>query len=680
MSKKKQKPVAKAKKTSSAERAAPLAAAKERKVEFELIHFDLKVWIFIGACLFMSFLFVALKWHNSSIPHWSQVVPDGGDPKRGLVAGEPLFIRSDEWLVYTSFILSQGRLGFPVSNEAWGAGKTPLTFGLPTINLVSVIKPSFWGYYFLDLERGFSWQWNFRIWPFLIASFLLLMLFTGNNYLISVFGSLWLFLSSAIQWWSMNTEIFTFGSIAVISFIYILFSEKPRTIVISGILFFIFSYSFVSILYPAYQVPMAYFLLALIVGYLLKNKKTIQIKFKVNLPWKLVALGGSLLLLIILIFMFYQETKDTIHLMSDTVYPGKRDERGGDFVFLKLFTDNFGMFMDINKYPANWGNICEASSFLMLAPFASIIILLDLIKTRKKDPILISILIFQFVILIWMLIGFPGILAKISLLNTSPSYRTFFIFGFSNVIATILFLAHHKNSILKNTLVMKIISLIFIAGLVFTINYFLNKQANAFFSMPQVYKSTLIFTVLIWLMIFFNENKIFKISFFALGLLVILPNIKINPLSVGLSPYYDNAVYKAVSEVEKSDPGQGWILFGKFTYGNFLKAAGVKCLNGNQCVPPLDKLKILDPEMKSDSIYNRYAHIDVLPFIDADSVKFSLIQNDRYSIKMDPCSPRIVQMGIKYIAFSYQPQPIEVDCMTAVKEAPGLFIYKRNDL
>ncbi|MGB3079311.1 MAG: hypothetical protein WBB31_09575 [Saprospiraceae bacterium] len=105
MSQKKQKPVAKAKKTSSVQRAAPVAAVKERKAEFELIHFDLKAWIFIGVCSFMFFLFVGLKWHNSSIPHWSQVVPDGGDPKRGLVTGEPLFIRSDEWLVYTSFIL-----------------------------------------------------------------------------------------------------------------------------------------------------------------------------------------------------------------------------------------------------------------------------------------------------------------------------------------------------------------------------------------------------------------------------------------------------------------------------------------------------------------------------------------------------------------------------------------------
>ncbi|MEO6132185.1 MAG: hypothetical protein ABIQ02_10080 [Saprospiraceae bacterium] len=679
MSQKKRKPVTKTKKTVPVGRVVPVSTVKVRKQEFELIHFDTKVWIFIGSCLFLFFLFVALKWHNSSIPRWNVMVQDGGNPRRGLLAGEPLLIRSDEWLVSSSMEIAQVKEGFPVSNEALGAGKTPLLFGLPTNHLVSFIRPSFWGFYTLDIERAFSWQWNFRIWPFLIASFLFLMLFSRNNFLISLFGSLWLFLSSAVQWWSMSTELFTYGLTATIAFIYILYSDKPRALIISSILFLISSFSFVVVIYPAYQVPMAYLLMVLIAGYLLVHKNELRIKFKSGLRLKLIAFGSSFAILLIFIYVFYHETRETIHLMSNTVYPGRRDEKGGDFQFIKLFTDNFSMFMNMIKYPANWGNICEASSFLFISPFASIIILIDFIKSRKTNPLLIALVIFQCVVLFWMLIGFPGILAKLTLFNVSPSYRSFFILGFANVLTTLLFLAHHKNVVMKNNMVTKIISLVIIFGIMYSINYLLNKQSSQFFTTAQVWKSTLIYTALVWLMVSFNLNKVFKYSFFALGLLILLPNARINPLSKGLSPYFDNAVYKAVSEVEHSDPGQGWILFGSFTYGNFLKAAGVNVLNGNQCIPPLDKMHILDPEMKSDSIYNRYAHIDVLPFIDQDSVKFTLIQPDRYSIRMDPCSPRLQQIGIKYIAFTYQPQPVEVECMTPVKSAPGILIYKRND-
>jgi len=335
--------------------------------------------------------------------------------------------------------------------------------------------------------------------------------------------------------------------------------------------------------------------------------------------------------------------------------------------------------MDQKKYPANWGNICEASSFLMLFPLASILIIIDFIKTKKTDPLLMAMVIFQLFIFVWLFFGFPSFLAQITLFKTSPSYRAFFILGFANVFSTILFLVHYKDSILKNNIVTKIGAFAAIFIIVYFINSSLNKQSVSFFSSQQVFTATLVFAGLNWLVIFFNRSKIHQYAFLIACFLVVLPNIKINPLSVGLSPYYENGVYKTVSAVEKQDPGQGWMVFGAFTYCNFIKAAGINCFDGNQCVPPLDKLHILDPEMKYDSIYNRYAHIDVGPYINEDSVKFTLQQNDLYSIRMDPCSPRLTQMGIKYILFTYKPQPIEVECMTPVKDTLGIYIFKRKE-
>ncbi|HZV70254.1 MAG TPA: hypothetical protein VFG10_11950 [Saprospiraceae bacterium] len=678
MSKKKQKPVTTPKKTSAPERAVKTTAVKERRPEFELIRFDLKAWVFIGACIFFFILFVALKWHNSSIPRWNQMVPDGGDQKRGLVYGEPLFIRSDEWLVTTPFILAQEENNFPVTNEALGYGTTPLTFGFPTNHILSYVKPAFWGYFLLDAERAFSWHWNFRIFPFLIASFLMLMLFTRNNFWLSLFGSLWLLLSSAVQWWSINTELFTYGFACVISFIYMLYSDKLKSIITAGILFAIAGYSFALVLYLAYLVPFAYFLLALLIGYMLKNKTATSLIFKKDLPLKILTFGLSMVFLGGLIFYFYHLSKDTVSVMANTVYPGQRAETGGGYPFVKLFTDNFNFYLGLNKYPANWGNICEASAFLMLSPIASIVIVADWIKSKKADPLLISVMVFQIIALTWILFGFPLILAKISLFSASPSYRAVFIFGFANVIATLLFLSHFKGNILKNTWPVKILSFVVLFGLAYGLNYLINKQATSFFTPDQVLKATLIFAVLNWLVLFYKNNKWQQVAFFAGCALVFLPNAKINPLSKGLSPFYENAIFKAVSAINKQDPGKGWVVFGAFTYGDFLKAAGIKCFNGVQIVPPMDKLKILDPEMKSDSIYNRYAHIDVLPYISEDSVKFSLIQNDRYSIRMDPCSPKLTEMGIEYILFTYQPQPVEVDCMTFVYNTLNAYVYKRN--
>jgi hypothetical protein len=250
----------------------PDGSSSRTETKFELIRFDKRARIYIAICLSFYFFFVVFKWHNSSIALWNQHMNDGSDQKRGVVVGRPLGVRSDEWEVVTSFILAQEQDHFPVSNESLGYGKTPLLMGLPTNHILSIVKPALWGYYILDKERGFSWQWNFKTFPFLIASFLFLMLFTRNNFIVSLFGSVWLFLSSAIQWWSINTEIFTFGFLSIISFIYILYSNRTRLIILNSIVFLLAAYSFVTILYPPYQVPFGYFLLTLILAFIISRR------------------------------------------------------------------------------------------------------------------------------------------------------------------------------------------------------------------------------------------------------------------------------------------------------------------------------------------------------------------------------------------------------------------------
>jgi len=648
--------------------------------QFELIRFDRKAKIYIGLCLFFYLLFVCLKWHNSSIASWNSQINDGGSEKRGLVAGKPLAVRSDEWWAGSSFLLAQVKNHFPISNEAFGYGKTPLLFALPTNHILSKIRPVLWGYYFLDPERAFSWKWNFEIFPFLISAFLFLMLFTRNNFIISLFGSIWLFLSSAIQWWSINTDMFTFGFFSIVSFIYILYSHKTRLIVLNGIVLLLASYSFATILYPAYLVPTAYFMLALILGYIISTK---NFKLLLNKRFiKLSILLSSIIILILLVYFLYKECEDTIRVMSNTAYPGKRDETGGGFSFISMFKDNFSWFLNEAYFPPKWGNICELSSFLMLSPIVVVLIIYSYAKTRKINAFFIPLLIFQLLMYLWILKGFPGFLAKLTLLNTSPPIRTFFVFGFSNVIFTLLYLGQYKKTVENTTnerAKVGVFVLIFL--IVFGINFLLNRQADRFFSIGQIFNATILFSILGWLIVYFKEEKIYQHLFLLGCFFFVASNIFINPLAKGLSPYSENKIFKTVSEIKAKDPNAGWLVFGHMTAPDFLKATGVNCFNGTQIAPHLQKLHVLDPSGGSNEIYNRYAHIMCFPLIDGkDSVKFSLNQPDLYTIQMDPCSPRLKQIGIKYVMFSYKPPEAEVRCMVPVKDTCGFFIYKRTDL
>jgi hypothetical protein len=247
---------------------------------------------------------------------------------------------------------------------------------------------------------------------------------------------------------------------------------------------------------------------------------------------------------------------------------------------------------------------------------------------------------------------------------------------------TLLYLGQFKNTIDRPGIrTNKATVFIIIFAVVFGINYLLNKQSEKFFSIAQIFNATILFSILNWLLIYFKERKIFQSLFFAGCLFFIASNIFINPLSKGLSPYYENKIYETVLQIENKDPGAGWVVFGHMTAPDFLKAAGINCFNGVQFAPPLEKLHVLDSSLKNDDIYDRYAHIMFSSRKDGkDSIRFSLDSPDRYNIEIDPCSPRLKQLGIKYFMFSYKPLEPEVRCMLPVKETFGFFIYKRNDL
>jgi hypothetical protein len=646
--------------------------------KFELIKFDNKVKFYISILIVLFAIFVFFKLHNSSIPFWNEFFPSEGSPKLGLISGEPLSIRSDEWMVQASNKLSQSVKGFPISNEALGFGNSALVMGLPTVSLLSKMIPSFWGYYILDIERAYSWAWNFSIFLFLISSFLFFMLFTNNQFYLSIFGSLWIFLSTAIQWWSINTDLFAFGFSSVVLAVYLVFSSNFKNIIILSILLTISIYNFWIFIYPAYQVPLAYLLLALFIGYFLKNKSTLKIHDKINI-WKSLSFIVVLALNFILFYFYYSETKETIEVMVNTVYPGKRFETGGTYPFLRMFSENYFYSTKVNHIPPEWNNICETSSFLMISPLASVFLFYDTFKSKKIDPILLCTLIYILFVIFYILVGFPKSIAKVSLFYTSPSIRAFYIYGFANIVFTIIYLSHRSTQTEIPKIKKITLFIVLIAASIF-LNYFLNRSVDMYFSIAEVVIASFIFILFNWLVIGFGENKKMNLVHYVICILVLVPNLSINPLSQGLEPYTSRKLYKEAKEIALQEPNAVWNVYGQYQLTGFLKAAGVNTFNGVQYSPPLKKLYVLDPDKRYQDVYNRYAHITLKPNFNQKKAEFKLIQPDLYEIKSNPCSSSWKEIGVKYSLFTNSPSEEMIKCMTLVKKINNLSIYKYKDL
>ena len=317
-----------------------LNAIGARLSEDHLIKYDHKVLLLIILSFTLFIFLVIFKIHGSSISIWSQFIPNQSKESDGLIVGSPKLVRSDEWSVFTPFAISQFQSNprFPINNENLGSENVPLITNIPTAHFSAIFRPQFWGYFFLDLERGFSFYWNFKVIGLFLSFFFVLMLLTLNNFWLSILGSLWVYFSSFTQWWfSIHLpELLTSFGMIFISLIYIVLSGKKFLIFFSFLLLTIFSINFCLFFYPPYQVLLGYLLLFLLIGFFYQRFTWGDFKNQINL--KSVCLIGFLFVFMVVIYFYYIDIKGTLELMMNTLYPGKRRSSGGGISLMRYFS------------------------------------------------------------------------------------------------------------------------------------------------------------------------------------------------------------------------------------------------------------------------------------------------------------------------------------------------------
>ena len=649
-----------------------------------LIRFDKKTKIFLLILVGLYLILSLLKIHTSNIGNWDLYF--GKPESESVIAGKPRFIRMDEWMISTPGALSQYQLGMPIKNEALGAENTPVIWGLPIKDISTLLRPNFWSYFIFDEERAFAFSWNFNLFFCVLTTFLLLMLLSRNNFGLSVFGSLFIFFSSGIQWWSyqIGAEMIYLNGM-LISFLYILYSKKILPLILSGIFLILSVHGFAFNLYPPFQVPLVYLYLFIFIGFIWQRKNFKVIKEKLLL--KAAVLSIALIILGIFLLHYYHLVKDTYTMMLNTVYPGRRFSTGGDLVKGKFFADFFGMFMTDTNLPKQWLNICEESCAIMFFPIIFYGIGYRYFRSRKIDPLLASLSVYFIIGSIYVLIGFPAFLSKLTLISMSPSYRAFPVLAIGNIFLLICYLASKPTELSQNKFSWPEFGILAVSIIVFIriVSSHINDATENFFTSGEVMTATILVT-LSYLLIRYHYVRFAKPVLYAVLTIMIFKNIGANPVTMGLSAIRENPVVQTTKAIHDKDPKPKWAVFGKGQswesprLANLLKTNGINTFNGTKFVPPIKEMRVLDPSGQYDSAYNRYAWVVMNAFIAGnDSVVIRQAFNDGYIIYVDPCSPRLKQLGVKYFVFNYKPDDTEVRCMTKIDESSGMFYYKRND-
>lgn len=648
-------------------------------VGFELIRFDRRLKWYLGICAGLFLLLTLANFNYSSVAAWNQIIPDGSPAQRGLVSGQPRSIRMDDYAVGIPWIISQANRDYPLENETIGGQKAPV-LTTPTRHFTLLFKPTNWGYFLFDVDRGYAWGVNMTIFLALVSLTLMLLLLTGNHFWLSVFGSVWILLSSGTQSWFYNAVHAVPGAcLLFVSAAYLLYARNRRQIGLAALAVGWTFTNFALILYPPYQVPLAYAIGLLFIGYVLNNAE--WQRMRINWPLKLA--GGALALAIVgvTLYAFMSGLKPTFDAVTGTVYPGKRSELGGTGFVANWFSEYVSWSTDDAQFPKNWLNHCELSHYLTFAPLILPFMILSFVQNRKVDWALLLLGLSIIGLYVWIEVGFPESLAKLTLLNMSPTRRTQIPFGIANVLLTVLYLSYLVRQPLpeRNGLYTFVGGVAVLAFMIYT-GYVNINDSEGFFRWHQLFVPIVFFTALGVLLIPTWQPQ-YRTALFGAGILLfLLPNLRINPVSKGLSPITENALYRAVQSLHQQEPKARWVVFGSQYISYLLTATGVDLLSGVKYIPPRHIYKVLDPQMRRDSAYNRYAHTVYASFINGtDSVFIQNNFEDGCVVAMDPCSPKFRQLNVKYVVFDKQPQPVETRCMKPVSTLGSIQIYRIND-
>lgn len=573
-------------------------------------------------------LLVLLRVNFSSIGIWRNYTKQN---TKTLLFGTFKIIRSDEWLVTTPFCLSQYYNGFERVNSNVNIGNNDMNIlNAPVKDLSIIVKVGKWGYLLFGNDIGLSWQWSLKLIMMLLVYFEFGMIITKKDKGLSLLSSIWLTFSPAIMWWSM-VDLFALAIGIIVLFHKYVSKGKELTIwkkILIAYLMLVFICNFVFSLYPAWQVPIAYFIIAFVIIDFIKYRKNLNIK-------DYLIMDATFLFSILFIIYFIITSWDGVQAIMSTKYPGARTELGGDYNFNRLTNYYINFFL---PFSGDYPNQSEVSAYI--CPYIALVIMLvfyviDTIKNKnlkakiknKNNWYFIGTLVVTFILLMWLGIRWPTIIAKITGLSNSPTVRAESVFELCCTILVIILAA--KMFARKRKIFSKKLALIF--SIVITIIVY-------FIATRGIYKDTFnsfkLFVVLLPIIFLMNYTFLAsdKKGFIYLMILInLFAGATVNPISIGTASITDTDIAKGARSISSEDPDAIWAGHVNIN-SQYLIANGIKVINGINEYPNYYWIDKIDQEHKYEEVWNRYAHICIE--LSETTTNFELVTDDYYIVYM----------------------------------------------
>lgn len=617
------------------------------------------------AAVVLLFL-VCGRYNGDSLAMYDYYIQQGqGNEYIEPVLGKARAIRSDEWIVETPTAMSSQYLKYPYGKY------NNIIRGTKTVNnnfmsFASISSPLYFPKVFITKVFGYDYGVSFGWYGHIILVFLILveffMILTNKNKLLSSCGSCMVTLSSFFLWWGFPSIFF--GSCAALVCAYhFLYCRDWKKKLLLALGMSIFTANFVTILYPAWQVPVAYIVIAVLVFLIHDNWETIRSMSKRE--W--LTIIAAAVFCIILVAAYLLSRQEYLTAIMQTEYPGSRVDYGG-FSINKLF----------NYIPAvlfafkNYGNPSEASTCIGFFPIPMILAVYVWIRSKKKDWLLSGLLLVGMYLLWYTTIGLPPMLAKITLMTFSTSQRAVDILGFLQIILLLRVITVMKEEQRFNVKLGAVLSIVAAGILVAVANHYIPNYMGKLVMVVMVCALAVAFFCIISK----TSSKWRNASLVTIIIISLVTGIAIRPINKGSDAITSKPLAKKIVSIVKKENGAKWLAVGGgIVLPAFAVACGAPTINSVNTYPNMELWKRLDPDGKYNEVYNRYAHIDL--HLCEEDTSMELAQQDMFTLKLS--YKDIKKTDAKYIVSQV---PLEVSNqwldLTEIYNEYGAYIYEIN--
>lgn len=627
--------------------------------------FNKRYWV---ALIFLFFM-VINQFHGSSIACFDQTIQPGqGSEFVEPVLGVPRGIRSDEWLASTPNRLSTQFGDDPYTKYSYVMRGTKTLNTILSVNMFcnysALAYPFSFAVFLFGQTYGQSVMWySVPILTFLV-SLEMCMIISRKNKLVSVMGATLIVFSGYYQWWSFSSWVLGAQASIVCGYHFIQTNKKSVRFLL-GIGLGLSIAFFVGNLYPAWQVPAGYLFLGILLWILYENIS--KIKKLDKLDW--LILIGSFIFAASIILMFMYMNREYTECIMNTVYPGQRVSSGGESGAInKLF---WWLYNPLFSFPnKTFNNPSEAGALMTFFPIPLIMAFWYLIKEKKKDFFVIMIIVVSLFLGSYIMIGWPEILAKITLMSNTIPKRAVDILMFSQIYLLVAVLTRFENC-------KKIPAfwVSFTIGIILPVYILINLEKFPEVGVPIKY---IIFISCFLCVCFFGimtkTSKKFK-NGIIIGITTVAfcTGAFVHPIQKGFDAIYSKPLAREIMNITESNQHQKWVFLGRSIIPQqFLIACGAPTINSVNLMPNMDLWSKLDPTKKYNDVYNRYAHVQVE--FTFDETSFELITTDTFLLHLS--YKDIPKTEISYVYSNEEIESNEYVLFEKIYEEGDSLIYK----